>query len=192
MRPSSSRSAHRVEAFTAHYDGSRWTEQVAPSPAHDNRLVSISGVASDDVWAVGFSNDASGLREPLAEHWDGSTWTQVSLATSAADDVWDPPRADHSSFTSISAVSTAHVWAAGDSGFVKGDGSQGKVRTLIEHWDGTRWSIVQSPTPRRQNYVYGISADSRKDAWLVGAKTTKGAMFVEHWNGTAWEASTPF
>jgi hypothetical protein len=36
----------------------------------------------DDVWAVGQHNDAT-FDQPLVEHWDGGTWSAVSVPAAA-------------------------------------------------------------------------------------------------------------
>jgi hypothetical protein len=67
-----------------HWDGARWTIVPNPDPggsSQDNDLWGVAAVATGDVWAVGgvgsFLNP--GASSPLALHWDGSSWTQVSV-----------------------------------------------------------------------------------------------------------------
>jgi hypothetical protein len=43
----------------------------------DARATSMSAAASDDVWAMGVSVEGPQI-VPLAQHWDGSGWTQVA------------------------------------------------------------------------------------------------------------------
>jgi hypothetical protein len=53
---------------------------------------------------------------------------------------------------------------------------------LVEHWNGTNWSIVSSPDPNR-NIGYnlkGIAAISASDIWAAGT------VGIENWNGTSW------
>src|SRR5205085_737221 len=68
-------------------------------------------------------------------------------------------------------------------------------QTLIEHWNGSQWSIVPSqnvgPT---ENYLLGVTAISANDLWAVGYyyDGTAWHELAEHWNGTAWSiAVTP-
>jgi hypothetical protein len=44
-----------------------------------NALQDVSGTASNDVWAVGYSSEKyyPNYPHPLAEHWNGSSWTVV-------------------------------------------------------------------------------------------------------------------
>ena len=43
----------------------------------------------------------------------------------------------------MTAVASNNVWAVGENEEVPGLG----ITTLIEHWNGSAWSIVPSPTP---------------------------------------------
>src|SRR5258705_2268609 len=47
----------------------------------------------------------------------------------------------NSGLSSVAAVSANDVWAVGTSGSQRSSG-----QTVIEHWDGTQWSVVQSPS----------------------------------------------
>ena len=51
-----------------HWDGSDWTPFDVPAP---ERLVTVVGRASDDVWAVG------GLSASILVHWNGTSWSRV-------------------------------------------------------------------------------------------------------------------
>src|SRR4029077_3033917 len=82
----------------------------------------------------------------------------------------------------VSVVSANDVWAVGD--FVTTTNIR---RTLVEHWDGTAWSVVVSPnsgTSTTNNSLKGVSVMSANDVWAVGSAGS--GTLVEHWNGTAW------
>ncbi|MFL5338332.1 MAG: hypothetical protein ACJ8H8_35485, partial [Geminicoccaceae bacterium] len=59
---------------------------------------------------------------------------------------------------------------------------------LIEHWDGTRWSVTPSPIPPGgDDYVlYGVAAGAPNDVWAVGADAAGEAILIEHWDGRRW------
>ena len=67
--------------------------------------------------------------------------------------------------------------------------------TLIDHWNGTAWTQVPSPSPGITNNLSGVAALSATDAWAVGSYSTSGDdqhTLVEHWDGTAWtQVPTP-
>jgi hypothetical protein len=48
-------------------------------------------------------------------------------------------------------------------------------RTLVEHWNGSEWSIVPSPnTDKRINVLNGMVAISPSNVWAVGSATSDG------------------
>jgi hypothetical protein len=163
-----------------HFDGTEWTTTKVADPGTGS-LVGLAAVAPGDAWAVGYQETPDS--PSLVEHFDGTRWRRVASPK---------PHGGGTASTAlgfISAVSSTDVWAAGQLIY---SATPQIEDTLVEHWDGTRWSIVPSPDPRPTNHVFGLSADSGTDAWLIGAKTGEGGMFVEHWNGHRWTVSRPF
>jgi hypothetical protein len=77
------------------------------------------------------------------------------------------------------------VWAVGSS-----MGEDTGQSTLVEHWDGSAWSIVESPNrvdPEfeiHDNSLRDVVALSRSDAWAVGEG--EGKTLVSHWDGAGW------
>jgi hypothetical protein len=72
-------------------------------------------------------------------------------------------------------------------GFIASSGP----KTLIEHWNGTKWSQVPSPNPTGpigEIDLFGVAATSASNAWAVGtyANSTTDKTLIEHWNGHAW------
>jgi hypothetical protein len=82
--------------------------------------------------------------------------------------------------SAVAAISPTDVWAVGQSQALRGP-----VVTLIEHWDGTAWSIVSSPIDGSFSVLYGVAAVSSSDVWAVGWGTT--GPLIEHWDGTSWQ-----
>src|SRR6266540_1494591 len=148
---------------------------VGGSNAVDNELLGVDAVSAGDAWAVGWSQDPNGppyVKRTLTEHFDGSNW-RIVPSLNPANDV-------QSVLHSVSGTSANDVWAVGSTH----DGNF-PGRTLIEHWDGTRWSIVPSPSPDNQfNELRGVAAISANDIWAVGS--VGGAPLALHWNGSAW------
>jgi hypothetical protein len=74
-------------------------------------------------------------------------------------------------------------------------GDQGVIdsssKTLIEHWNGTVWSIVPSPAPGSGSDLTGVTtSNAANDVWAVGTDEPAGATQAQtltlNWNGTAW------
>src|SRR5205807_1332866 len=63
-------------------------------------------------------------------------------------------------------------------------------RPLIEHWDGTRWTIGKSPTTSRQEGgLFGVAAIAPNDVWAVGDVLNGNGgsrALVLHYDGATW------
>ena len=163
-----------------------WQKVISPNVSGatpvNNELLGVAAVSENDVWAVGWAQDPNGptyVKRTLIEHFDGSTWNIVRSPNSRND--------IDSQLHSVSAASANDVWAVGSSH----NGSL-PSRTLIEHWDGSQWSIVPSPSPDSQfNELRGVVALSANDAWAVGYRggtqnETPIETLILHWDGTSW------
>jgi hypothetical protein len=88
----------------------------------------------------------------------------------------------YNDLTAIAAVSSNNIWAVGNSN----NGSQ----TLIEHWNGSRWSIVASSNPGSVgNLLNAVAVVSASNAWTVGeySSTNYASLsLIENWNGSSW------
>jgi hypothetical protein len=71
----------------------------------------------------------------------------------------------------------------------------GNRKTVLEHWDGRRWSTIASPNPAgyQTAQLAGISCMSTTFCMAVGNYTTdRTIVLVEKWNGTRWSiVATP-
>jgi hypothetical protein len=94
----------------------------------------------------------------------------------------------------VSASSPTDVWAVGRSCTACYDLGE-TTRTLIEHWNGTGWGKVKSPSPSTtRNALVGVAAISSSDAWAVGDYCKMNCegdhlgdrTLLEHWDGTSW------
>jgi hypothetical protein len=87
----------------------------------------------------------------------------------------------------VAAIATNNVWAVGS------HAGQNGIQTLVEHWDGTQWSLVTSPSPgMASNTLNAVAAISPNNIWAVGDSTTSVgpsatySPLIEQWNGTTW------
>ena len=111
----------------------------------------------------------------------------VADAASASCGVWSVvPSANVTTddyLHATSAISANNVWAVGD--YIPTNSKSGVAQTMIEHWNGTLWSIVSSPNiGTGDNDLYGVAAISAKNVWAVGQGS--GSTLIEHWNGSKW------
>jgi hypothetical protein len=88
----------------------------------------------------------------------------------------------------VAAASRSDAWAVGEY-------ASRRPRTLIEHWNGRSWKAQKSPNPgggsRHEDYLEGVAAVSRRDAWAVGfyhhfSGFPGHVTLIEHWNGKEW------
>ncbi len=171
-----------------HWDGTSW--KIIPSPNREptgnNALFGVAALKTDDIWAVGFSSPipgAGGLGttgQTLVEHWDGSQWKIFNSPS---------PGSVGNSLNTVAIVSANNVWAAG----LLKNGTN-LFSTLIEHWDGTSWQVVPSPTPESFSNLTGLAAISARDIWAIGLSSSSsmptGIPFhtlTEHWDGKTWQ-----
>ncbi len=149
--------------------------KVVPTPngnhgVRNNNLMAVSASSPSDIWAVG----------QTTIHFDGMKWTAFSAPTIAGDNT--------SYLDGVVDVSSTEAWAAGIVGIGTGAPNQ-----VIEHWDGTAWSVFQGPAfgPADQPAIYGMTAVSANDIWTVGSLLTDNELLhslFEHWDGSAWTA----
>lgn len=158
-----------------HWNGKQWGIIQNPPGSDQSILQGITVLTANDIWAVG-GNDAG----TFTEHWNGTKWEVVP-----SPNLEEPLN----TLMGVKAFSANDVWAVG---FAEGPGQgQDVQRTLTEHWDGSKWSIVPSPNVSgRQCMFYGMTAITTNDVWAVGIALNYSAgtanTLVEHWNGRQW------
>ncbi len=167
------------QTLTEHWDGSSWSVVASPNVGTGyNYLSSVSAIAANDVWAVGYyENVGRTIDQTLTEHWDGSSWSVVASPNVGTS---------YNVLSGVSAISANDVWAAGGYHTVSGI-----ELTLTEHWDGSSWIIVYSPNVgTSHNYLSGVTAISVNDVWAVGGYFNSGSTvdqtLTEHWDGSSW------
>ena len=160
-------------ALVLHWNGTAWRRVSAPDPAGNGIFYGVAAASASDAWVVsGAAQKALGVNKTVIEHWNGTAWTRVPSAN---------PKPGGGVLTGVSAASATDAWAVGiDEDFAF------SFEIVIEHWDGTAWTLVNSPVT--DGGLYGVTALSARDAWAIGGDT--GGALIEHWNGTRWSATT--
>ena len=106
------------------WNGSAWA--VTPTGTAAAVLYAVACVSPRGCLAVGGTRAGNG--RVFGERWSGSRWHVVPTAT--------PHGAITASLVGVACVSMTDCWGVGN--WVKGSSGQ----SLIEHWNGTAWSIV--------------------------------------------------
>lgn len=180
-------------ANLVHWNGTAWSPVDAGTTMN---LKSLWGASANDVYAAG----ASGVAGTI-QHFDGNAWSTIfpttdtapsSVSGSSSSDVWVvggdmyPSFGDHyvihgagtsfspeasglsQSLTSVWSAAHDDAWAIGQAGFV--------------HWNGSAWSVVQTPFDTNVSYadVFGLSSTR---VWAV-----LGSQTIAAWDGNAWTA----
>jgi len=172
--------SYNSTTLVEHWNGSAWSIVSSPNPSSvSNQLSSVKAISASNVWAVGNSFVNTNFSPTLIEHWDGQSWSIVSSPFVASKTNY---------LFGVATVSATNIWAVGYSV----DPFQ-VSQTLIEHWNGTLWSIVSSPNGTgSSSNLRAIAVVSGKNIWAVGDATDLNGdnTLVEHWNGTQWSIVT--
>jgi hypothetical protein len=111
----------------------------------------------------------------MIQHWDGGTWSPVTAPTVLGS----------SSFLyGIDGVAPDDVWAVGYANV--GLSTQ---LTVAVHWDGSAWTVVQTPSPSLDSDIlWSVAALAPDDAWAIGYSQFQGdnSPLSVHWDGAAW------
>src|ERR1700736_2735432 len=111
---------------------------------------------------------------PLAAGNSGPGWSIVSAPTTGDDELYG-----------VGCGTNTDCWAVGY--YFPG---AAPAQTLIEHWNGTSWSIASSPNSSsvQGNILNAITCLSGSDCWAVGNHGS-GSIWqtlIEHWDGNNW------
>jgi hypothetical protein len=151
-----------------------WNVVANPAASASSSLYGVAALSPSNVWAVGDISDSTG-DHTLIEQWNGSTWRIVPSPNVGiyANDL-----------VAVSAVSANNVWAVGTF-VIFPQPEDGVPQTLIEHWNGSAWSVVPSPNVgQTATILTSVAAVSTTDVWAVG--NAQGQTLTEHWNGSTW------
>jgi hypothetical protein len=132
-------------------------------------LNGVSGSGPNDIWAVGQNSSTS-----FIEHWNGQSWSHV------ASPAGEPPDGQ---LNAVSADSPTDAWAGGSA-----MNANDQVVPLIEHWNGTQWSVSPNAigAGSGRSEILSIAAISPADVWALAAVGKNNPAVIEHWNGTQW------
>jgi hypothetical protein len=87
-------------------------------------------------------------------------------------------------------VAANDIWVVGDRDNTSASEATGK--TMIEHWNGSSWTVVPTPNPGSgANILRGAVAVSASDVWADGFYNSGAGdrTLIEHWNGAAWSVT---
>jgi hypothetical protein len=159
------------------WNGSGWQDIATPNSLN-SLLSGVSCTSPTACTAVGDVANGTGGFVPLAERWNGSTWT-VQPAPPA------PAGAANSFLLSVSCTSATFCLAVGE-----WRDSSANQFTLAERWNGTKWSLLSTvdPAGTTSDGLAHVSCPNSTTCYAVGSDSpaTADSALIEFWNGTAW------
>ena len=161
-----------------HWDGTRWSVQATPNltGASFSTLEAVSCPTASDCTAVGEYDINHGTTSlPLAEHWDGGTWTIQAMPV--------PAGAFGVQVKAVSCPTASDCTAVGEY-----DKQGSPELTLAEHWNGSTWAVQAMPvaSPVASSvFLNAVSCTARANCTAVGTPSI-GPVLAEHWDGSTW------
>ncbi len=141
-----------------------------------DQLYGVAALSRTNAWAVGrdcVSFCGAGEEVMIARsfivHWNGASWSPVASPNVSLQ--------GYNTLSAVAAGTASDVWAVG----AYATPGSFAFNALIEHWDGHRWSLANSPG---QGTLAGVSVVSASDAWAVGSGPN--GSLIAHWNGHKW------
>jgi hypothetical protein len=166
------------------WNGTTWSAQELPRPT-EAKTVSLSGVScvsSKVCEAAGTFESSAGKDLPLAESWNGTTWS-----------VQEPPAPTEAKLSTLKELSCVSSTACTAVGLF--ENSSGKSLPLAERWNGTAWSVQEPPSPTESKAItlVSVSCTSSTACVAVGSfiRSATWVPLAERWNGTTWSVQEP-
>ena len=176
----SSNAAFITKTMVERWNGTAWSIAASPNPV----AIAVSGLngvhctSATFCVAVGSYFEAtpdSSAEKTLVEQWNGTSWKIVASP--------NQPGVVDSGLSGVSCTSATSCFAVGHYSTIL------VTRTLVERWNGTKWSIVASPNPAgvTQSELTGVTCRTITSCFAVGSG--RGTL-AERWNGSSWSMMT--
>lgn len=179
-----------------HHANGAWSIVPTPSPAECSTctqvfLTAVDGLAPDDVWATGWkrarTQDGFLGGQVFVIHFNGTSWSEVPApVTNGGSGAWG---------RGIRIHAPNDLWIVGD--WVGATPwNAGSASALAMHWNGSAFSLVQTPYPAFGTPGWSLDAVAgpRDDLWAVGGGSDgdpAASTYFVHWNGSQWQLAQP-
>src|SRR5438132_2148819 len=120
-----------------------------------------------------------------------STSTSTSTSTSPSWSTVSSPNANAAqTFNAVACTSASDCWGVGN----RYNTNVWRDVTLIEHWNGTAWTIITSPNAMSEDgfvessFLDSVTCTSASDCWAAGHYDwhIDEQPLVLHWDGASW------
>lgn len=161
---------------------SGWNLLSSPNKSEaENVLNGVSCTSSSACTGVGSYVAEDGNAYPLAERWNGSSWSTQATQTSQPG-----------VFNDVACASSTSCIAVGRTPDPETEGAP--YRTFAESWNGTEWQTMSTPNQgTKENVLSSVSCTAATECTAVGhyvAESGKTYPLSERWNGTSWSIET--
>ncbi|MDQ3705572.1 MAG: S-layer homology domain-containing protein [Chloroflexota bacterium] len=162
-------------------------------------LVSLPAWASAPAWAAyneapaqQSSNKAGKAGEAEPQATSVTTRGKSKAQADGCAPAWEQVEGtdvsgEFSNFSNIEVLSPDDIWAVGSE---RPSPRISASDTLVEHWDGSKWTRLPTPTLMGLwNNVRDIDAVAANDIWAVGSAydgVNEDFSLLLHWNGASW------
>lgn len=170
-------------AVLFHLLNGQWSR--LPQTYLDARLTSLSMDSPTDGWAVS-PYPIRGSSHPLVLHYTGSAWQPVDVP--ALDAVLQPtamyPEGHSIDDLSVKMFGAQAGWMFAPT-YRDPDDPEGP-RTLVLRFESGRWTQIPGPAITNAIDLFGFSAVSANEAWIVGTEytsTDETTLFYHYTNG---------
>ena len=148
-------------ALAEQWNGSAWSVQPVPAPAGSTLglLAAVSCSSGGMCIATGDDVDGAGNAAPLAERWNGSTWSVQAIH--------GPVGATGATLSGVSCASAASCTAVGQSDTGSAAGALAE-HALAEHWNGSAWRVQATARPSAGKLLASVSCSPARACTAVG------------------------
>jgi hypothetical protein len=161
---------------------STWKIKSSPNPvgASDTDLYDVSCEPSTGVCTAVGQSTISGVENPLAQRWNGSTWSEQTPAKKSG--------ATHNRLFGVDCPSETRCLAVGNY-----QASEGAT-VLAETWNESKWSVQSPPVPSgsSSSEFRAIGCNNTVECTAAGSAVVGGVTkaIVEEWNNPVWTQAT--
>jgi hypothetical protein len=168
-----------MAAGTAVASATEWTSQPTPRLAREQTgtLAAVSCSSPTACMAVGNESRGTAPMTPLAERFNGASWTIQAL-----------PHEPYGELKAVSCSSSTSCLAVGSLGsaFNARSSTGDSTSQLVEHFNGRRWTVVPAPT-RADASLTSVSCGGARACIAVG-ETSSRSPLAERFDGTSLTA----
>jgi hypothetical protein len=148
-----------------------------PSGASDTDLYDVSCEPSMNVCTSVGKSTVSGADTPVAQRWNGTSWSEQTAAKKSAS--------THNRLFGVDCPSETRCLAVGNF-----QNSEGGPATLGELWNESKWSVQTTPVPSEatSSELVAVGCNSTANCRAGGSAVIKGVKtaIVEKWVSPTW------